>query len=72
METAGTISVIYFPLYPAHARLEEAQFIPILLCSYLPLGLVGWLGLRGGWHFIRSVFSVPQEPYPTEAFNRAA
>jgi hypothetical protein len=48
---------------PTHARLEEGRFIPILLCSYLPLALVGWVGLRGGWHLIRSVYSVPQEGY---------
>jgi hypothetical protein len=64
METGGTVSVIYFPLYPSHTRLEEARFIPILLCSYLPLALVGWVGIRGGWDLIRSVFSVPQEGYP--------
>ena len=64
METGGPVSAIYFPLYPAHTRLEEGRFIPILLCSYLPLALVGWGGLSGGLHLIRSVFSVPQEGYP--------
>jgi hypothetical protein len=63
LETGGPVSVVYFPLYPAHTRLEEGRFIPILLCSYLPLALVGWAGLSGGWHLIRSVFSVPQEGY---------
>jgi hypothetical protein len=55
LETGGPVSVVYFPLVPAHTRLEEGRFIPILLCSYLPLTLVGWAGLAGGWHLIRSV-----------------
>ncbi len=55
LETGGPISVVYFPLYPAHARIEEGRFIPILLCSYVPLASVGWAGLWGGWHLIRSV-----------------
>jgi hypothetical protein len=64
LETGGSVPIVYFPLYPAHTRLEEGRFIPILLCSYLPLALVGWAGLWGGWHLIHSVLAEPQEPYP--------
>jgi hypothetical protein len=64
METGGPVSAVYFPLYPAHTRLEEGRFIPILLCSYLPLAFVGWAGLWGGWHLVHSVFPGPQERHP--------
>jgi hypothetical protein len=38
---------VYFPLYPAHSRLQESRFVPVLACAYVPLMVVAWalLGL---------------------------
>ena len=49
----GTVTVVYFPLYPAHNRLDESRFIPILACAYMPLIFLGWIGLAAGRHLVR-------------------
>jgi hypothetical protein len=49
----GPLAVIYFPLYPGLNRLEDARFIPLLVCSYVPIALLGWLGLSLGWYLLR-------------------
>ena len=68
-EKGGQVSVVHFPLYPAHTRLMERRFIFFLLCSYLPLALVGWAGLRGAGIF--SIWPSPNRrnslPFPAEA-----
>jgi hypothetical protein len=48
LATAGDVSVIYFPLYPAHNRLEESRFIPLLACTYVPLLIAGGIMLLLG------------------------
>lgn len=48
----GPIEIVYFPLYPAHNRLEEARYVPILACAYLPIALLSWLGLGLGWYLL--------------------
>lgn len=55
MEKGAPIAVVYFPLYPAHNRLDESPYIPILACAYVPLVLFGvgvWLT---GRRLLRSV-----------------
>jgi hypothetical protein len=53
--TVGSpVSVIYFPLYPAHARLEDRRYAMVYMCAYLPFGLLAWVSLRAGWHLFRS------------------
>lgn len=49
------VTVVYFPLYPTHNRLDEARFVPLLACAYVPLAFLTWAGLRVGWHLFRSV-----------------
>ncbi len=31
------VDVVYFPLYPAHNRIDDSRFVPLLLLSYVPL-----------------------------------
>lgn len=46
-DTAGgltegaAIDIVYFPLYPAHNRLDESRFVSLLACAYLPFIVVG-------------------------------
>lgn len=48
MEEGAPIGVVYFPLYPAHNRLDESPYIPILACAYVPLVLFGvGVGITG-------------------------
>jgi hypothetical protein len=47
------VSVLYFPLFPSHARLADQRFIAVYLCSYLPFALVGWAGMSLGWYLFR-------------------
>jgi len=50
--TAAEVAVIYFPLYPAHNRLEEARFVPLLACTYVPLLVMAGLALLGARHLL--------------------
>ena len=50
----GPVEVVYFPPYPAHNRLEESRYIPILACAYVPIAVLSWLGLGLGWSLVRS------------------
>jgi hypothetical protein len=46
--SAAEVDVVYFPLYPAHNRLEESRFVPLLACTYVPfLALAGMALLAG-------------------------
>jgi len=49
----GPVTVVYFPLFPAHNRLEEGRFVPLLACAYLPLFALAWALLGGGWYLWR-------------------
>jgi hypothetical protein len=44
----GHVAIVYFPAYPAHNRLDESRFAPILACAYVPLILFGCVGLVAG------------------------
>ena len=61
------IPVIYFPLAPGHARLEDRRYAMVYLCGYLPFALIAWVAVRAGWHLLRSARSSGQgesaEPY---------
>jgi hypothetical protein len=48
IEDGGWVHVVYLPLYPAHNRLDESRYVPVLACAYVPLILVGIAGLALG------------------------
>lgn len=70
---ASEVTVVYFPLYPAHNRLEESRFMPLLACTYVPFLVVAGLllvaarrllGSAAAWHDerrIRQVTALPAE-----------
>jgi hypothetical protein len=45
---AAKVDVVYFPLYPAHNRLEESRFVPLLACTYVPFLALASLALLAG------------------------
>lgn len=53
LEEGGNVSVVYFPPYPQHNRVDEARFVPMLACAYLPLVVVAWASLGVGWYLLR-------------------
>lgn len=53
LHEGGTLDIVYFPLYPAHNRLEESRFLPALACAYLPLMVLTWIALGLGWYLVR-------------------
>lgn len=53
MAEGATIDIVYFPLYPAHNRLDESRFISILACAYLPFTIVGVFAVVVGWRLAR-------------------
>ncbi len=54
LEEGGDVSVVYFPPFPRHNRVDEARFVPVLACGYLPLVVVAWASLGVGWYMLRS------------------
>ena len=53
LEEGGDVSVVYFPPFPRHNRVDEARFVPVLACAYLPLVVVAWASLGVGWYMLR-------------------
>lgn len=53
IDSGHRVTVVYFPLYPAHNRLDDTRLVPVLACAYVPLLLLGWAVLAGGRHLIR-------------------
>ena len=53
LNEAGPVSVVYFPLYPAHNRLDDSRFVSLLACSYLPLMVASWAALGVGLYLIQ-------------------
>jgi len=49
----GQVSVVYFPLYPAHNRIEESRYVPMLACTYLPFLVLAGAGLLAARHLLR-------------------
>ena len=49
-----SIAVVYFPPYPAHNRLDDSRFVPLLACTYVPLIGLGWAGLAAGRNLLGS------------------
>jgi hypothetical protein len=45
--SAAQVDVVYFPLYPAHNRLQESRFVPLLACTYVPFLALAGLVLVG-------------------------
>jgi hypothetical protein len=54
IEDGGWVNVAYLPAYPAHNRLDESRFVPVLACAYVPLILVGCAGLAAGRALLQS------------------
>jgi hypothetical protein len=48
VEDGGSVDIVYLPAHPAHNRLDESRFVPVLACAYLPLILLGCAGLAVG------------------------
>jgi hypothetical protein len=53
LKEGGPLDIVYFALYPAHNRLEERRFMPVLACAYLPLIVMTWIALGMGWYLVR-------------------
>ncbi len=47
------VEVVYFPPYPAHSRLSDARYVPLLACLYVPVILIAAALLAAGWQLFR-------------------
>lgn len=48
------IDIIYFPLFPGFNRLDDSRWAFFLSCTYIPLIVVGIIGLRIGWYLLKT------------------
>ncbi len=53
VETGAPVSIVYFPLYPQHNRLDDSRFIPLLFLSYFPLFVLCAFSIGGAWYLLR-------------------
>lgn len=51
------IDIRYFPLYPEHNRLDDSRYVPLLVCTYIPLVFLSWVVLSSGWYLVRTGLS---------------
>jgi hypothetical protein len=56
--SAQEVGIIYFPLFPAHNRLEESRYLPLLACTYAPLLAVTGLVLVAARRLLRKESAV--------------
>jgi hypothetical protein len=54
MSEGNEVDIIYFPLYPGLNRLDDTRWAFFLSCIYIPLVVVGIIGLRVGWYMLTS------------------
>lgn len=66
LEVGGTISIVYFSLYPAHNRLDESRFMPVLICAYLPLLFLVIASLVGGYRVLKGAIAEPVSPWESQ------
>ena len=57
------ILVTYLPADPSLNRVSDARFVPLLVCSYLPLIIIGLAILLTGWSMLAKGFK-KMEPAP--------
>jgi hypothetical protein len=53
LQEGGPVEIVYFPLYPAHNRLRESQYLPMLACAYVPLFVAVWAMLGVALYLVR-------------------
>jgi len=64
------VVVGYFPLYPAHNRLDNSRYVPLYVCAYVPALFLSWLGLAAGWSMLRPIQTDLGTRSLTEALRR--
>ncbi len=68
--SASEVDVVYFPLYPAHNRLEESRLVPLLACTYVPFLALAGLALVGGRRLLAD--NPRPDPWQIEAVTTLA
>jgi hypothetical protein len=58
MEEGSSVTVVYFPLYPSHNRLDESRFASILACAYVPFAFLSGIIAVVGFRIIRGLRAV--------------
>jgi hypothetical protein len=53
LKVGGPVEVVYFPLFPAHNRLEESRYVTVLACAYVPLFIAAWALLGLALYLVR-------------------
>lgn len=53
LEKGGAVDVVYFPPYPAHNRLDDSRYVPVLACTYVPATALSLAALLSGWHLVQ-------------------
>jgi hypothetical protein len=66
MQEGERISVVYFPLFPEHNRLDESRFVSLLACAYIPIVFLGVASLIFGWRLFRPALGHTREVLPIQ------
>lgn len=54
MSEGTEVDILYFPLYPGLNRLDDTRWAFFLSCTYIPLIIISFIGLRVGWYMLTS------------------
>ncbi|MEJ2487664.1 MAG: hypothetical protein P8Y68_18245 [Anaerolineales bacterium] len=46
------VSIVYSPLDPANNRIDDSRYVPLLLCSYIPIIIIAYFFVTQGWNLL--------------------
>ena len=59
----GDVKIVYSPFDPSNNRIDDSRFVPLLMCSYIPIILIAWFLLIQGWNLLYGEFKNAKEPH---------
>ena len=46
------VSIVYSPMDPANNRIDDSRFVPLMLCSYIPIIIIAYFFVTQGWSLL--------------------
>lgn len=64
------ITITYAPSNPANNRVDDTRFVPLMLCSYIPVFILIWILTSSGISLLKDAFEKPEEkPWLTDKLS---
>lgn len=60
LSEGNEISVVYSPIDSTNNRMDDSQYMPMMLCAYFPFMILIWFVLAKGWKMLSAEFKKPE------------